>query len=152
MGYVFYLFIIRGGLDMNQERVLAIKTYLEAQGRAIPAYMAKEPGHWYSVIYMARLLHELGKEEEAYVALKGIYEDKVFRFDKELHGSYEYYIVEKVKYLVELSRLSLEVTKDTLESINYLDEALIMLDGAESVYPYVSIREIQVLKNTYMAM
>ncbi|PHV71568.1 hypothetical protein CS063_03095 [Sporanaerobium hydrogeniformans] len=137
---------------MNKEEILELKDYLIQGGEVLPQYVDKEPLHWNSRLYMAQVLQKLGKKEEAYAVMRKIYEENIFRFDKGIHGAYEEYIVEKVRFFENLARLSFEVTHEPARSIPYLDEALIMLDGAESVYPYVSPSEIKHLKNTYLSI
>ncbi len=137
---------------MNNQEWLLIKKYLLAEGETLPQYVESDPMHWNSRLYIARTLQRLGKEQEAYSVMRKIYEENIFRFDKGIHGAYEEYIIEKVKFFESLAQLSLEVTHDPARSIPYLDEALIMLDGAESVYPYVNPTEITCLKKSYLAM
>ncbi|WP_069997298.1 hypothetical protein [Cellulosilyticum sp. I15G10I2] len=135
---------------MDRDQLLMIKDYLNARRKVLPEYVEQDPYHWNSRIYMAKLLQEIGNTQEAYIILRGIYEDNTFRFDKGIHGAYEEYIIEKVKFFQQLAQLSIEVTKEPAQSIPYLDEALIMLDGAESVYPYVDPKDIKLLKKSYL--
>ncbi len=137
---------------MDREKLILIKEHLQKDNKALPEYVEQDPHHWYSRVYMAKMLKQQGNAEEAYTLLRSIYEDNTFRFDKGIHGAYEEYIIEKVRFFEQLARLSLEVTKEPERSIPYLDEALIMLDGAESVYPYVNPKDISVLKKSYLNM
>lgn len=137
---------------MEKEQILALKEYLQNKGKVLPQYVEEAPLHWNSRLYIARTLEEIGKKDEAYAVLRRIYEENIFRFDKDIHGAYEEYIVEKVRFFQSLAKLSLEVTKESARSIPYLDEALIMLDGAESVYPYVDPKEIKSLRKMYLSM
>lgn len=136
---------------MDKSELLIFKSYLIAKSKSLPEYVEEDPYHWNSRIYMARLLQEVGYKKEAYRILRGIYEDNTFRFDKGIHGAYEEYIIEKVRFVQQLAQLSIEVTKEPARSIPYLDEALIMLDGAESVYPYVNPSDILSLKKQYLS-
>ncbi|MDF2612936.1 MAG: hypothetical protein K0S71_722 [Clostridia bacterium] len=137
---------------MDRDKLLAAKAYLQSQDKILPEYVKQDCYHWNSRIYMAKLLHNIGDTKEAYTILRDIYEDNSFRFDKDIHGTYEDYIVDKVKFFEQLAQLSMEVTKEPAQSIPYLDEALIMLDGAESVYPYVNPKDIVSLKKSYINM
>lgn len=103
--------------------------------------------NWYARLNLARQLKEQGNKEQAYLLFKAIAREKeAFRFDKYVYGTYEDYIVEKTRFLIEVALLELEVVGCPKESIIYLDEALNLLDGMESVYPYVRIEEIQALR------
>lgn len=135
---------------MDREKLLATKAYLQSQDKLLPEYVKLDCFHWNSRLYMAKRLHEIGNTNEAYIILRGLYEDNTYRYDKDIHGTYEDYIVEKVKFFEQLAELSLEVTKEPAQSIPYLDEALIMLDGAESVYPYINPKDIALLKKSYL--
>ena len=137
---------------MDTDQLLVIKEYLQVKGKVLPEYVKADYTHWSSRIYIAKLLNEMGDNQEAYRILRGIYEDNSFGFDKDLHGEYEEYIIQKVKFFEQLAKLSLEVTKEPAQSIPYLDEALIMLDEVESVYPYINPKEIALLKNAYLKM
>ncbi|MDF2878236.1 MAG: hypothetical protein K0S30_1332 [Clostridia bacterium] len=137
---------------MDTDKLLTIKAHLKEKGKVIPEYIYRDPYHWNSKLYMAKLLYEMGEIKEAYMILRNIYEENTFRFDKATHGAYEEYIIEKVKFFEELAKISLEVTKEPSQSIPYLDEALIMLDGAESVHPYINPSDIAQLKKSYLKM
>lgn len=136
---------------MNKDQLLMIKEFLNAKKKVLPECVEEDPCHWNSRVYMAKVLQEIGNIKEAYTLLRSIYEDNSFRFDKGIHGAYEEYIIEKVKFFQQLAQLSIEVTKEPAQSIPYLDEALIMLDGAESVYPYVNPKDIMLLKKSYLS-
>lgn len=107
--------------------------------------------HWHYALYAAYKHQEEGQFEEAFSLLRKIYEKNEFHYDKDIHGSYETYVIEKVTFLKELAKLSIEVTKKPQRSIPYLDEALIMLDSYESVHPYINPKEVQKLKDYYMS-
>lgn len=103
--------------------------------------------NWYARLNLARQLKEEGNKEQAYLLFKAISNEKeAFKFDKYVYGTYEDYIVERAKFLIEMALLELEVIGCSTGSIAYLDEALNLLDGMESVYPYVRIEEIEALK------
>lgn len=97
-------------------------------------------------------LKTLGKNQESYETLKEAYDACIFNFHKDFYGTYEEYVIEKVKFLEQLAILAAEVKDNPLDSIKYLDEALFLLDSVESVYPYVSPREIEELRKTYTNM
>lgn len=136
---------------MNQEQIVQLKNYLEAQHGKLPEFVEKNPTHWTSRLYVARLLKKYDKLEDTYAILREIYEENTFRYNKDIHGGYEEYIEEKVKFFMELAELSMEITGEAARSIPYLDEALIMLDGAESVHPYINPKDIKQLKKDYLA-
>lgn len=106
----------------------------------------------YTSLYIARQLEALERREEAYKILKTIYEGQLFEYDKGAYGIYEDYIEEKVKFLEHLAALNLEITKDVKTSICYIDEALILLDGEESVAPYIDIKQIKQIKKNYVTL
>lgn len=107
--------------------------------------------HWHYALYAAYKHQEEGQLEEAYSLLRKIYEKNEFHYDKDIHGSYETYVIEKVTFLKELAKLSMDVTKKPQCSIPYLDEALIMLDSYESVHPYINPKEVKALKDNYIS-
>lgn len=107
--------------------------------------------HWNYSLYIAYRYKEEGHSEEAFHILRRIYEQNDFHYDKDIHGSYETYVIEKVTYLKELAKLSMVVTNKPERSLPYLDEALIMLDGYESVHPYISPKEVEELKDFYLS-
>lgn len=135
---------------MDQNKLLSIKHYLNTKNKHLPKHVIQDPFHWNSRIYMANLLQETGDRQAAYEILRGIYEDNIFEFSKEVYATYEEYIIEKVKFFQQLAQLSIEVTKEPAQSLPYLDEALIMLDGEESVYSYVDPKQILDLKKAYL--
>ncbi|WP_054742864.1 hypothetical protein [Cellulosilyticum ruminicola] len=106
----------------------------------------------YSYLYTAKQLEDKAKWEEAYQILKDINECKIFEYDKEAYGIYEDYVVEKVKFLEHLAALNLQITGDIKSSIRHIDEALILLDGIESVAPYIDIKEVKKLKKHYVQL
>ena len=141
---------VRGGLIMDKEKLLYTKAYLKEKGKMLPKYMEENMQHWSTRIYMGDMLYLLHKSKEAYELIKEVYEEKSFIFDKEMYSDYEEYLVEKVKFLMKLAALEVEVTGQVEKSIHYLDEAMALLDSAESVYPYVAPREIEHLKASYL--
>ncbi len=109
--------------------------------------VAEISANWYARLNLARHLKEEGNKEQAYLLFNAISNEKeAFRFDKYVYGTYEDYIVEKTKFLIEIALLELEVIGCSKGSIKYLDDALNLLDGMESVYPYVRIDEIEELR------
>lgn len=108
--------------------------------------------HWLEQLKEAEVLEREEKYEEAYGILRAIYEKNIFRYDKIIHANYEDYIEGKVTFFVDLAKLSMLVTDKPAMSIPYLDEALIMLDGAESVLPYINIGDIEKLRKDYMRL
>ena len=108
--------------------------------------------HWLQQLQEAEVLKKEERNEEAYTLLKSLYEKNTFRYDKIIHANYEDYIEEKVKFFVDLAELSMKVTQKPIMSLPYLDEAINMLDGAESVLPYVNIEDIQKLRQSYMKL
>ncbi len=106
----------------------------------------------YGYLYMGKQLEAEAKWEEAYKILKYINECRLFEYNKEAYGLYEDYVVEKVKFLEHLAILNLHVTGDVRSSIRYIDEALILLDGIESVAPYIDIKEVKNLKKQYVGL
>ncbi len=110
----------------------------------------QQDGSWYYDLYTAYKYQEEGNIEKAFHLLRKIYECSSFDYDKDIYDSYETYIIEKVTFLKTLAKLSMEVTKKPQRSLPYLDEALIILDGHESVHPYINPKEIQKLKDFYI--
>ena len=108
--------------------------------------------HWLEVLQEVEALKKEERYEEAYGLLRGIYEKNSMRYGKVIHANYEDYIEGKVKFFVDLAKLSMLVTDQPAMSIPYLDEALIMLDASESVLPYIDIDDIQALRNDYMKL
>lgn len=108
-----------------------------------------EQKHWLEQLQQADILKENEQYDEAYALLRAIYEKNTLRYDKVIHANYEDYIEGKVKFFVDLAKLSMLVTNKPAMSIPYLDEALIMLDGSESVLPYVDIDDIKALRSDY---
>lgn len=106
----------------------------------------------YSYLYIVRQLEAVAKWEEAYKILRDINECRLFEYNKETYGLYEDYVVEKVKFLQHLAALNLQITGDVRGSIRYIDEALILLDGIESVAPYIDIEEVKQLKKYYVGL
>ena len=106
---------------------------------------------WYEELVLARKLNGEGEKIKAYLIYKNISTNS-FKFDKYKYGSYEDYIVDKVRFLIELAILETVIGKKSEESIKYLDQALELLDGMESVYPYIRINEVKVLKQKMMCI
>lgn len=136
---------------MEQNRLVELQQYLEARGETLPEFIKKNPKHWTTRLYIADKLKKHGQEEVVYKILREIYEENTFRYNKDIHAGYEDYIEEKVNFFKELADLSFKVTGEAKRSIPYLDEALIMLDGSESVNAYIDPKEIQRLKKEYIA-
>lgn len=128
------------------------KQILETKGQTIDGSMLENDTHYYTKIYIAYKLEEVGCNEEAYEILRALYEKGVVRFDKEFFASYEDYIEEKIKYFISLADLSYKVTGKAAQSIPYLDEALIAIDGEESSYPYIDRAEIKNLREHYRSL
>lgn len=126
------------------------KQILTEAGHTLPEGILNNGEHYLSKLYIARELIKLEYEVEAYEIMRGMYEINEIRFDKTLYASYEDYIEEKVKFFVELAKLSYIVTEKPEQSIPYLDEALIMLDSQESAYPYISETAIKNLRRDYI--
>ncbi len=108
--------------------------------------------HWLGRLFVGQtLFRDYNEYEVAYDILREIYLDNEIRYDRHLFGSYEDYIVEKANFYKDMAELSHIITKEAAQSIPYIDEALIMLDGFESVGPYISIKEIEKLREYYLA-
>lgn len=142
---------IVGGITVDKEEMLELKNFLEERQERLPEFVEKDPVHWVSKVYVAKVLKKYDRLEDSYKILRSVYEANTFRYNKDIHGVYEDYIEEKVNFFKELARLSMIVTEDARRSIPYLDEALIMLDGMESVHPYINPKEIEELKEVYQA-
>ncbi|OOB78341.1 MAG: hypothetical protein ATN33_06900 [Epulopiscium sp. Nele67-Bin001] len=125
---------------------------LQRKGRFIPKYIVSTPSVWQSRLYVANQLDESTDKERKYALLEDIYKEKTFRYNKDIHGAYETYIEEKVKFLLCLAKLSIEVGKPPENSIPYIEEALVMLDGAESVHPYINPKEVSSLQKEIYSM
>lgn len=136
---------------MEQNKVLELKQYLEEKGEALPEFVEQNPTHWTARLYVANRLKKHNQVESVYKILREIYEENTFRYNKDIHAGYEDYIEEKVNFFKELADLSFKVTGEAKKSIPYLDEALIMLDGSESVNAYINPKEIQKLKEEFIA-
>lgn len=137
---------------MEKAYMETLMHYLEGKGKRIPQYVADQLDHWSAMIYIAQLLMEVTRYETAYELLRSVYQEDTFEFDKDFYGTYEDYIIDRVKLLKDLAKLNWEMTQNAYESIAYLDEASQILDTEESVYPYVSLKEIQQLKKAYLKM
>lgn len=136
---------------MELNKILELKKFLEDKQENLPEFVEKDPNHWTSRLYVAKVLKKYNEVEAVYKILRNIYEENTFRYNKDIHGGYEDYIEEKVNFFIELAQLSMTITGDARKSIPYLDEALIMLDGAESVNAYINPKDIQKLKDQYVA-
>lgn len=106
---------------------------------------------WYERLILARKLNGNGEKIKAYLIYQDISIDD-FKFDKYGYGDYEYYIVDKVKFLIEKAVLETEVGNNPDLSIKYLEQALESLDGMESVYPYIKINEVKILKEEFTSI
>lgn len=137
---------------MKTESLNSVKTYLEACGQSLPSYMTQSNEDLYVSLYIAKQLENLGEKEEAYKILKTIYEAHSFEYDKNVYGIYEDYVEEKTRFLETLAVLNLELTKDLKTSILYIDEALDLLDGEESIAPYVDIKKVKQMKQNYVSL
>lgn len=138
----------RGGLHMLAESLKDIEAYLEECGQSLPSYMMESVEDL--SLYIAKQLVHLGRKEEAYSILKEVYEENLFEYDKGAYGLYEDYVEDKVEFLEKLAALNLEVTQDVKMSIAYIDEALNLLDGEESVAPYIDIKAVKQIKKNYV--
>lgn len=107
--------------------------------------------HWMGRLFIGRaLFREYEEYEGAYAILKEIHLNNEIRHNRDIFGSYEDYIVEKVAFFKDMAELTYIVTKEAAQSIPYIDEALIMLDGSESVGPYVDPKEFKELRKYYV--
>lgn len=131
--------------------MLDLKNFLQERQEKLPEFVEKDPVHWVSRLYVAKVLKKYDRLQDSYKILRSVYEENTFRYNKDIHGVYEDYIEEKVNFFKELAALSMITTNDARRSIPYLDEALIMLDGMESVHPYINPKEIEKLKEEYKA-
>ena len=104
---------------------------------------------WYEMLILARTLNSDGEKIKAYLIYKNIELDS-FKFDKYRYGTYEDYIVDKVRFLIEKAVLETEIASNQDGAIKYLERALELLDGMESVYPYINIKDVKVLKEKMM--
>lgn len=106
--------------------------------------------HWLGKLYLGRtLFRDYEEYDGAYAILKEIYLGNEIRHNRDLFGSYEEYIEEKVNFFKDMAELTYIVTKEAARSIPFIDEALIMLDSSESVGPYVDQKEFEQLKRDY---
>ncbi|ONI46033.1 hypothetical protein AN640_03965 [Candidatus Epulonipiscium fishelsonii] len=137
---------------MNTELIYQVMKEIQQNGKTLPTYILSRPLHWTSRVYLASLLNQETECNKIYNILKDIYEENTFRYHKDIHGAYETYIEEKVQFLLTLASLNIKVTGKVKGSIKYLDEALTMLDAAESVKPYINLREVKELRTTYLDM
>jgi hypothetical protein len=118
--------------------------------RDLPQTVQEGDNHWFTKLYVADLLQKEAHYEEAHHLLREVYVENSFQYDKDIHAGYEDYIQEKVQFFVNLAALNMRITQKAKCSVPYLDEALIILDSAESVSPYISYREIEALKEDYI--
>lgn len=114
--------------------------------------MENQNTHWSILLEEVRELKAQGQKEEAYYIARSIYESNTFRYDKAIHANYEHYIEEKVKFFLDLASLSMFVTDKPEQSIPYLDEALVLIDGSESVRPYIDLEEIKRTRRDYVQL
>lgn len=109
--------------------------------------------HWMGRLFIGRLLfRNYKKYEPAYSIMKKIYLNNEIRYNRDLFGSYEDYIEEKVNFFKDMAELTYIITKEAAQSIPFIDEALIMLDSAESVSPYIDHKEFKNLRQQYVTM
>ncbi len=138
---------------MTQEEIKVWIDYVKDKDENWPNILDDEDhmAHWMGRLYLGRRLFKEYKEyEAAYNILKEIYLDNEIRHNRDLFGSYEDYIEEKVDFFKDMAELTYIVTKEAARSIPFIDEALIMLDGSESVGPYVDYKEFEKLKQDYI--
>lgn len=138
---------------MTQEEIKVWIDYVKDKDVEWPNILDDEDhmAHWMGRLYLGRrLFKEYEEYEAAYDMLKEIYLANEIRHNRDLFGSYEDYIEEKVDFFKDMAELSHIVTKEAARSIPFIDEALIMLDGSESVGPYVDYKEFEKLKQDYI--
>ena len=127
--------------------------YLKEKKDSWPAMLGDEEymSHWMGRLFIGRtLFREYGEYEGAYAILREIHLNNEIRHNRDLFGSYEDYIIEKVAFFKDMAELTYIITKEAAQSIPYIDEALIMLDGSESVGPYVDHKEYKELRKYYI--
>lgn len=138
---------------MTLEEMKVWVDYLKTKTDNWPAILDDEGHmmHWMGRLYMGRILFRDYKEYEgAYSILQEIYLGNEIRHNRDWFGSYEDYIEEKVTFFKDMAELTYLVTKEPARSIPFIDEALIMLDGSESVSPYIDQKEFKQLKKDYL--
>lgn len=138
---------------MTLEEMKQWVEYVKSKDANWPSMLDDEDSimHWTGRLYVGRELFKKYKEYDgAYKILKELYLANEIRYSSEYFGSYEEYIEEKVTFFIEMAEISYIVTKEAAQSIPYVDEALIMLDGSESVAPYVDAKEINKIKEDYI--
>lgn len=109
--------------------------------------------HWMGRLFLGRILFRDYQEYDgAYFIMKEIYLQNEIRHNRDLFGSYEDYIEEKVNFFKDMAELTYIITKEAAQSIPYIDEALIMLDSSESILPYIDEKDFKQLKNSYLEM
>ncbi|NLI90257.1 MAG: hypothetical protein GX366_07625 [Epulopiscium sp.] len=138
---------------MTLEEMKQWVEYVKSKDENWPSMLDDEDSimHWTGRLYVGMELFKKYKEYDgAYKILKELHLANEIRYSSEYFGSYEEYIEEKVNFFIEMAELSYIVTKEAAQSIPYVDEALIMLDGSESVTPYVDAKEINKIKEDYI--
>lgn len=137
---------------MTQEELKIWIDYVKQRTDNWPAILDNQEhmSHWMGRLYLGRALFRDYKEYEgAYAVLNEIYLANEIRHNRDWFGSYEDYIEEKVSFFKDMAELTYIVTNEAAQSVPFIDEALNMLDGSESVGPYVDINEFKQLKKDY---
>ena len=129
---------------MAQEMIENLKLY--AIDQSFPS------DELYQYLNTACQLKASGELEAVYKIYIKIYEKQLLEYNKDLDGSYEEHIIEKVNFLTELATLNLMFTGNLQKSIQYIDETLDLLDAHESVAPYVDCNSIKKKKRDYMQL
>lgn len=137
---------------MTQEEIKVWVDYVKARTDNWPSILdnVQHMSHWMGRLYIGRaLFRDYEEYDGAYEILQEIYLGNEIRHNRDLFGSYEDYIEEKVHFFKDMAELTYIVTKEAARSIPFIDEALIMLDSSESVGPYVDVKEFKQLKKDY---
>ena len=137
---------------MTQEEMTVWIDYVKQRTDNWPAMLDNEEhmSHWMGRLYLGRaLFRDYEEYDGAYAILNEIYLGNEIRHNRDWFGSYEDYIVEKVGFFKDMAELTYIVTKEAAKSVPFIDEALNMLDGSESVGPYVDLNEFKQLKKDY---
>ncbi|OON92710.1 MAG: hypothetical protein ATN33_00650 [Epulopiscium sp. Nele67-Bin001] len=137
---------------MQLEIINQVIGELQEAGKTVPKYVVDKPLTWISRLYVANQLDKETDKERVYTIMHDVYEEKNFRYSKDVHGAYEAYIEEKVKFLLKLAKLSINVGQPPEKSVPYIDEALLMLDGSESVHPYINPNKVKSLRDEVSGM
>lgn len=142
-------------INIKSQEIKTWADYLKKNTENWPSILDDEEHmvHWMGRLYIGRTLFKTFKEyDAAYPIMKEIYLQNEIRYNRDLFGSYEDYIEEKVNFFKDMAELNYIITKDPAQSIPFIDEALIMLDGAESVSPYIDQNEFKNLREKYLSM